>query len=260
MNAILDTQYEQWRRHGYLWLPGHLNASETSSLMRWIEELAAWPEAPGKWMKWYEQARGRRQLCRVEDFLPYHAAFAEFLNAGAIAEILERLCGERATLFKEKVNFKLAGGAGFEPHQDAPAFTTFGQRYHITLMVSIDPATRENGCLEVADGHHGTGLLPQANDGTLDRAWVDRQLWRPIEMQPGDLLFFDSYVPHRSGANRSDRPRRALYVTYNRASDGDYRGEYFAKKRAAFPPECERVAGKDYSAAASLYNLGNPIT
>lgn len=260
MNAILDTQYEQWKRLGYLWLPGHLSMAETSALMRWVEELAAWPEAPGKWMKWYEQARGRRQLCRVEDFLPYHAGFAEFLNSGGVAEILERLCGEPAVLFKEKVNFKLAGGAGFEPHQDAPAFTTFGQRYHITLMVSIDPATRENGCLEVADGHHGEGLLPQAKDGTLDREWVDAQVWRAIEMRPGDLLFFDSYVPHRSGQNRSERPRRALYVTYNRASDGDYRSEYFARKRAAFPPECERVAGRDYSVAASIYNLGNPIT
>jgi ectoine hydroxylase-related dioxygenase (phytanoyl-CoA dioxygenase family) len=163
-------------------------------------------------------------------------------------------------LFKEKINFKLPGGAGFEPHQDAPAFTTFGQCYHITVMVSIDAGTRENGCLEVVDGCHGAGLLPQAKDGTLDRAWADAQVWKPLETRPGDVLFFDSYVPHRSGPNRSGAPRRALYVTYNRESDGDYRSQYFAQKRAAFPPECERKLGIDYSAAARVYNLGNPIS
>jgi hypothetical protein len=260
MSATLQTQYTSWQRKGYLLLPRHLSAAETAALSRWVQELADWPEAPGKWMKWYEPGGSGRQLCRVEDFLPYHAELAAFLSQGTIAEILELLCGEPAVLFKEKINFKLAGGGGFAPHQDAPAFTTFGQRYHVTLMISVDHATRENGCLEVADGFHGAGLLPQEKDGTLSRAWADAQAWTPIETAPGDLLFFDSYVPHRSGPNRSHKPRRALYVTYNRQSDGDYRGQYFAQKRAAFPPECERVAGADYSAGAGVYNLGNPIT
>jgi ectoine hydroxylase-related dioxygenase (phytanoyl-CoA dioxygenase family) len=190
----------------------------------------------------------------------YHAGFAAFLGRSELAAVLEQLCGEPAVLFKEKINFKLPGGAGFEPHQDAPAFTTFGQRYHVTVMISVDPATRENGCLEVVDGFHGAGLLPQAPDGTLDRTWAAAQLWKPIEMKPGDVLVFDSYVPHRSGKNSSRAPRRALYVTYNRASDGDFRHQYFARKRAAFPPECERAPGVDYTAAAAVYNLGNPIT
>ena len=63
----------------------------------------------------------------------------------------------------------------------------------------------------------------------------------------------------RAAVNASERSRLALYVTYNRASEGDRRDAYFAHKRANFPPECERVAGVDYSAGASVYNVGNPI-
>ena len=126
-------------------------------------------------------------------------------------------------------------------------------------MISVDPATRDNGCLEVVEGLGGQGLLPSAPDGTLQGEWVARQQWTPIEMMPGDVLLFDSYLPHRSGPNRTDRPRRALYVTYNRASAGSHREAYFQKKRDAFPPECERKAGVDYSAQAAVYNLGNPI-
>jgi ectoine hydroxylase-related dioxygenase (phytanoyl-CoA dioxygenase family) len=73
------------------------------------------------------------------------------------------------------------------------------------------------------------------------------------------LLLFDSYLPHRSGPNRSQSPRRALYVTYNRTSEGDVRDAYFDHKRRTFPPEIEREPGKPLSEEAQRYNLGNPI-
>jgi hypothetical protein len=256
--SVLD-QCRQWNRDGYVFLRDQLARADQRELARWVQELAEWPETPGKWMKWYERSDRGRQLCRVEDFVPYHPGLAGMLQGAAVTDTLELLFGEAPVLFKEKVNFKLAHGAGFAPHQDAPAFTTFGQTYHITVMIAVDPATCENGCLEVVDALHGTGVLPQAADGTLHPDWVARQRWKPIEMAPGDVLMFDSYLPHRSQPNLSDRSRRALYVTYNRLSAGSHRTEYFARKRAAFPPECERQAGIDYSKQAAVYNLGNPI-
>jgi ectoine hydroxylase-related dioxygenase (phytanoyl-CoA dioxygenase family) len=210
-------------------------------------------------MKWYERTAGGKQLCRVEDFVPYHAGLAQLLSNEPLCGVLALLFGERAVLFKEKINFKLPQGAGFAPHQDAPAFASFGQSYHITVMLAVDPCTPENGCLEVVEGLHGSGLFPQAADGTLHPDWVNAQRWRPVEMVPGDVLLFDSYLPHRSGPNRSSQPRRALYVTYNRESAGRQRDAYFAHKRHSFPPECERKPGVDYSAYAAQYNLGNPI-
>jgi hypothetical protein len=64
--------------------------------------------------------------------------------------------------------------------------------------------------------------------------------------QPGDAVLFDSYVPHQSAPNGTDTPRRVLYVTYNRASDGDHRLRYFAEKRRSYPPDCEREPGREY--------------
>jgi 2-aminoethylphosphonate dioxygenase len=251
---------EQWKRHGYVLLQDYLPPADRTELARWVDELAAWPEQPGKWMKWYEKGAQGRQLCRVEDFVPYHRGLAAFLQSTRLNALLELLMGEPGVLFKEKINFKLPGGAGFAPHQDAPAFTDFGQGYHVTVMIAVDHARQENGCLEVVDGLGGVGLLPRAPDGTLDPDWVARQSWKPIEVTPNDVLIFDSYLPHRSGPNVTTAPRRALYVTYNRASAGSHRGAYFEKKRAVFPPECERQPGVDYSKNAATYNLGNPIS
>ena len=44
----------------------------------------------------------------------------------------------------------------------------------------------------------------------------------------GDIALFDSYIPHRSHPNTSDRPHDAMYITYNRLSEGSHREDYFA--------------------------------
>ena len=44
----------------------------------------------------------------------------------------------------------------------------------------------------------------------------------------------------------SDGKRRVLYVTYNAASAGDHREQYYADKRESFPPDIERNPSKEY--------------
>ena len=75
--------------------------------------------------------------------------------------------------FKEKINYKLPGGEGFGAHQDAPAFSSFGQRFHVTLLVAVDPQTLENGCLEFSNPVEPYKTLEQGGGGTLDEALED---------------------------------------------------------------------------------------
>jgi 2-aminoethylphosphonate dioxygenase len=69
---------------------------------------------------------------------------------------------------------------------------------------------------------------------------------RPVPTGPGDVIFFDSFVPHASKPNFTALPRRVLYLTYNLASEGDQRGRYFADKHASFPPDIDRDPEKVY--------------
>ena len=260
-HALTRDERHHWERDHRLILRCPFDAAELDQLAGWAAELEGWAETPGRWMKYFEtvDAANPRQLCRVENFLPYHDGLRGLIAGDGVRRILTELMGEAPRLFKEKINYKLPGGGGFEAHQDAPAFKGFGQRYHITFLVAFDAQTRGNGCLEFADPVAVYDTLPQGPGGAIDAAVEARLTWRPLELARGDVVFFDSYIPHRSGSNRSGDPRRALYVTYNRRSEGDRRDDYYADKRAKFPPECEREAGVDYSAAESLYNLGNPI-
>ena len=257
---LSDDQLARWRRDHHLVVPGALAGTALDDRRRWTDEVAAWPETPGKWMKYYESGDlGDRQLCRVEDFIPYHEGFEALLCGPETLAALSALMDEEAVIFKEKINLKLPGGAGFAAHQDAPAFETFGHRYHITMMLAVDDSTVANGCLEMSDPVDIYALLDQERDKTIAKDLEDMLPWRPLEVRAGDIVFFDSYIPHRSSPNGSDASRRALYVTYNRLSEGSVRDAYFDAKRAAFPPECERLPDVDYTATQTPFNVGNPI-
>jgi hypothetical protein len=249
-----------WCQAHYVVIPGALRGAALCSLQDWTRSISEWPEQPGKWMKYFETGTsGVRQLCRVENFIPYHEGFSDLLSGSRTLEIVSILMGEPAVLFKEKVNFKLPGASGFKAHQDAPAFNTFGHRYHITMMVAIDDSTIENGCLEISNPVEVYTLLPQADDKTVAPTIETQLSWRPLEVSAGDIVFFDSYIPHRSAVNHSQNARRAIFSTYNRCAEGSVRDQYFAEKRISFPPECERVLGVDYAVTNSPYNVGNPI-
>ncbi|WP_421693104.1 phytanoyl-CoA dioxygenase family protein [Aestuariivirga sp.] len=240
-------QIEDFRTSGYLLIRGLFAGQALADLVGWTDDVEAWPEVPGKAMKYFETApgEGQRLLQRIENFCPYHEGFRRMCDGPEVKGIMAQLLGEEAVLFKEKINFKLAGGAGFEPHQDAQADWGRYCTFHITAMVSVDPCTLENGCLEMVLGHHNRGLI-----GDLWQPLGDEQMrgmdFIAIPTAPGDAIFFDSFAPHRSGPNRTNGPRRVLYITYNRNSEGDWREQYYADKRMSFPPDCERVPGQAY--------------
>ena len=257
---LTDSQREVWARDHVLVFPAALTGPALERLREWTEDLASRPETPGRWMKYFERCEENdRQLCRVENFVPYHAGLDALLRGPEMLARVSELMNEPAVLFKEKINFKLPGGAGFAAHQDAPAFISFGQRYHITALVTVDASDRSNGGLEFGAPVPVYETLPQNADGTVADHLETAMPWRPLDLPAGSIVFFDSYIPHRSPRNESDRPRRSLYITYNRASEGDRRDDYYADKRRTFPPEVERAPGIDYAAQAGPYNLANPI-
>ncbi|HWC02841.1 MAG TPA: phytanoyl-CoA dioxygenase family protein [Methylomirabilota bacterium] len=241
-------ELDDYRRDGFLVCRGLFGLDEVADLHRATDEVQAWPEQPGVWMVYGEPSLrepGRRLVNRIENFYPYHPGFKAIFDGDKLLGRVSDLLGEPAVLFKDKINFKLAGGDGFKPHQDQQAGWSVYASLFVTALVAIDEATEANGCLELAAGHHTRGLI-----GSEWAPLSERDLrgveFVPCPTRPGDAVFFDSFVPHRSGPNLSDEPRRVLYVTYNRLGEGDHRAQYYADKRKSYPPDVEREPGKQY--------------
>lgn len=241
-------QIETFRQDGFLVVRGMYDADAVEAISRWSDDILAWPEAPGRHMVYYEDsvfAGAGKVVSRVENFCPYHESFDALMRTGTLIGAISQLLGREAVLFKEKINMKMPGGDGFKPHQDAQAGWNRYASFYITALVSVDPATLENGCLEMVRGGHEKGLVGD-EWRPLDDGAMSGMQFEPCPTAPGDVIFFDSYAPHQSAPNLTDQRRRVLYVTYNRLSEGDHRAQYYADKRLSFPPDIERAPGKEY--------------
>lgn len=260
---------DSFRRDGYLWIKQFYSPEQVLLLRNWAEAafdssqmLLSLSQQTGYSLQSMAQeiqgalivvpeASDPSKVCRAEDLLSCFPDFHQFVY-GTLTTYLGRLMEEPFTLFKDKINFKWPGGGAFPPHQDFPAYENFGPREHITVMVCIDRATLENGCLQVAKFWKETfsddpkigdalkrgenGVLPYivggSKHGTIEPDYIERIEWVPVEAEPGDVVFFDSYLPHYSEPNRSETPRRALFLTHNRLREGDHRKAYYHMKRA----------------------------
>jgi hypothetical protein len=221
-----------FREHGWVAVDA-LKPDEVAALSGWVDEVAALADGAGGVLQHFEGTDAGPMLCRTENFVPIHDGLRALLCRGSLVDIAGSLLGEPAVLYKEKVNYKLPGGAGFSPHQDAPAYPMI--QVHVSAMVAVDEADEANGGLEVVSGHYDE-VLPLDDRGCIEASVADAFEWTPVPVRAGQTLWFHSRTPHRSGPNRSGRPRRALYPTYNAASEGDLRAAYYDAKRAAFTP------------------------
>jgi len=194
------------------------------------------------------EAADPAQVCRFEYLLGNADRFADFIRA-RVTPVVSFIGGEPFLPFKDKENEKHPGGGAFGPHQDFAAYQAFGPRYNLTAMLSIDPQTPANGCLAFATNLAEAAREPDRvvqwvggrpllryrtggpTNGDVHEDVVAALAWKRVETTAADLVVFDSFVPHRSESNRTLESRRAMFLTYAPARDGDWYERYYADKR-----------------------------
>ena len=264
MKYLTEQQIKKYQNDGFLLIKNFFSKDELEAINKSIEKFSKMKPndwEPGKEMAYYETStsigdytmnetstknENERMLCRVEKYVDYHQEFQKLANSDKILNVLEDLMGGPCILFKDKINFKRPNGGGFRPHQDVQARWDDFVKYTMSVMVSTDQSTPENGCLEVAPGQHKRGLIGKY-DRPLERKDLKGMKFEKVPTEIGDVLFFDHFTPHQSKPNKSNKPRSNIYLTYNLLSDGDHRNEYLDRKRRELPPDNERHEGIKFS-------------
>lgn len=143
--------------------------------------------------------------------------FDAFSRTPELAEVVRRLGFEAPGIIQSMYIFKppRIGGA-VVCHQDSTYIYTEPESC-VGFWFAIDDATLENACMEFIPGAH-KGPLKQRNYRVSahrlvteiydDTPWPEHRLL-PAEAPAGTLAIFDGRAPHRSGPNRSDKPRHA---------------------------------------------------
>jgi 2-aminoethylphosphonate dioxygenase len=204
---------------------GLLDAAAVAALRGWVDEIESWPGGSHAWGHYAEHTGAGPRICRTENVSACHPGISA-LVAGPLESCASAALGEPAVAFKDKLNYKHPGGAGFSPHQDKLAYPGAGRV--LSILVAVDACTVESGCLWMARGVDA--VLPVDDRGVV-RAEVAGALdWFAAELAAGDAVCIDGLAPHYSEANRAQLPRRVLVASYAPASEGYTRAEYYARR------------------------------
>lgn len=153
-----------------------------------------------------------------------------------IVDVLTRITGAHLPYWDGRVKcmqsmlfLKPPGFPGQAWHQDE-RFIATRDRSLVGAWIALDDATEANGCLRVMPGSQRMGRLwPTAAHGRPDEYDPTDQAYGfaddidspagevVVEVEAGDVVFFNGYLLHRSRANRSDHTRRALVSHYMNA-------------------------------------------
>jgi ectoine hydroxylase-related dioxygenase (phytanoyl-CoA dioxygenase family) len=150
-----------------------------------------------------------------------------------VVDRMEQMLTGEVYLYHMKMNYKepFVGGA-WEWHQDYGYWYNNGCLLPLmaSCLIAVSPANRENGCLQVIRGSHAIGRIEHGKTGDqagadLERVNVALERMELVyaECEPGDAIFFDGNLLHRSDANLSAHPRWSLICCYNAARNNPYK-------------------------------------
>lgn len=167
-------------------------------------------------------------------YTPDESIYSKFARSERIVKAVEQILGGPAAHYHSKLMQKepRSGGA-WEWHQD------YGYWYKnngflfpdmLSVITSLTPATRENGCMQMIRGSHKMGRVEHGFSGEqigADMEKVNEALkimpLDYLEMEPGDTAFFHCNTLHASAANLSEKPRWSIITAYNLASNKPYK-------------------------------------
>jgi ectoine hydroxylase-related dioxygenase (phytanoyl-CoA dioxygenase family) len=164
---------------------------------------------------------------------PGSGIYGMFARCERVVRSMEKLLGGEVYHYHSKMIMKdpKVGGA-WAWHQDYGYWYQNGVLFPqlSSLFIAVDPSRTENGCLQVIPGSHHAGRIDHLRTGDqagadMERVnqLIDRLGVAPLEMDPGDGLFFHSNLLHRSEQNRSEKPRWSMICCYNAASNDPYK-------------------------------------
>ena len=204
----------------------HAEARREHPEARYAIDGNVYLEADGATIQLEHQAESRT-LRVIEPFHHLDPRFDALMDDPRLVEPMRGLVrSERVGLYTDKLNLKRPHeGSGFRWHQDSPYWHHFCRHLDLlpNVMVVLDAADEGNGCLRVVRGSHRQGCLPGLpGEGQLGPLFTDPRHFDldaqvPLVLPAGSLAFFSPHSVHGSEPNRSDRPRRALVITYQPA-------------------------------------------
>jgi phytanoyl-CoA hydroxylase len=210
--------HESFKQNGFLVLKNVFKKEELDKLRRLSEHLISNSD------DYYNPLDEHYLKHRFDNGVLYdlyqrHPEFRSFASNKIILDEVEKILGDTFYLYVNSFLYKPKG-----KYNEVPLHQDFLSRPHesekILAWISLDHATKENGCLKVIPGSHKNGFrkwFRVSGETHHDRIEVSDEDYTDleyVELEPGDVLIFSNYLIHGSDQNHSSKKRRAYRVVY----------------------------------------------
>lgn len=230
--AFTAAEVTQFERDGFLIARGLVPATECARMRSVAErDLAAvvlpveyeaetrYPGAPESL-----ESPGGRTVRRLLQAYARDAVYREWATAAPVVTRLRQLLGPQVALAQAHHNCVMTKDARYSSltswHRDI-RYWSFARPELVSVWFALGPERLDNGCLLVIPGSHRMEFAPERLDAAqflrtdiADNAELLRSQV-PVELEPGDVLFFHCRLFHAAGNNRSALTKFSAVFTYH---------------------------------------------
>ena len=216
---LTEEEVENYKQQGYVVPKWRYPAKSIEMMQRLVQELIeANPDHYQEQLVCPHLPQGATKPMVSER----HQDFLNLAMEEGVRKLLGQILGPDVLLWGSQLFCKPAAvGMEIPWHQDG-AYWPIRPLANISAWIAIDRVRRENACLKVIPGSHLNGLKPHqidsrknlALDRTVNPGHLNKEEAVDIELEPGELVFFDVYLMHGSNANTSGERRAGLVYRY----------------------------------------------
>jgi phytanoyl-CoA hydroxylase len=256
---LSESEWQDFSRDGFLHLGQVLTIEEVEALKQRADDLAmgtvrnpaiqmqldtggAYDELPVAVTHFQEGTRLYRKIQGLEN----DSLFLRLIQTPVCLEVCARIYGRHAaiSIFRAMIMNKPAGQGTLLPwHQDGGNVWALDRDPLVTIWVALDPATRENGCMDCIPGSHQLGLLSLFGSTVAEehvKIHCPPERVHPFEVKAGHAVLLHNWLIHRSGVNPSPVPRRAFTMCCMDArTRSTLTGDHFPLIAGSLPEESD---------------------
>jgi phytanoyl-CoA dioxygenase PhyH len=195
---------------------------------------------------------------------PGDGIYGMFARSRRVVDSVEQLLEDEVYHYHSKMIMKDAKvGGAWAWHQDYGYWYENGVLYPdlVSVYIAVDPATRQNGCMQVLKGSHKLGRVDHVLSGEQAGANMERvnEAMKRLElvyceMERGDAMYFHANLLHASARNDSDNPRWGMICCYNAKHNDPYQESHhprYTPLKKVDDDAIKRVGIKRFSEADS---------
>lgn len=217
--TITDAQKQQLNEQGYFLLENVFTKADMDALAERIETYQRQHDEAIKAEGGTQGISRAAEITFTSHLAENDDAIREFVLRPEFVKITTDLLGPDIDLYWNQSVFKMPEGEREFPWHQDDGYTPVTPSPYLTLWLSLNGATVENGTVSVLPGSHKKGLVPHENSplGRICHRADDPDQGVPVEVPAGGMAVFWSLTMHKSGVNRSKGPRKAYVIQYSKA-------------------------------------------